>query len=104
MVSQVRTAEQTELARLNLRRLRASTDVLMIEPVPYEKVRGVGFYRQFLNPSEWPAFMRSGRSETRRALRAYRPERGERSNPTGRPYPVSKTKDSSVGTGVSSWA
>ena len=21
----------------------------MIEPVPYEKVRGVGFYRQFLN-------------------------------------------------------
>ena len=91
VASQVRTAQQTELARLNLRRLRASTDVLMIEPVPYEKVRGVGFYRQFLNPSEWPAFMRSGRSETRRALRAYRPERDERSNPTARPYPVSKT-------------
>ncbi len=91
VASQVRTAQQTELARLNLRRLRASTDVLMIEPVPYEKVRGVGFYRQFLNPSEWPAFMRSGRSETRRALRAYRPERDERSSPTGRPYPVSKT-------------
>ena len=36
--------------------------VAMIEPVPYEKVRGLGFYRQFLNNSEWPQFMRSGRS------------------------------------------
>jgi hypothetical protein len=50
----------------------------MIEPVPYEKVRGVGFYRQFLNPSEWPDFMRWGRAETRRALHAHRPRRPER--------------------------
>ncbi len=70
VASQVRTCQQSELARVNLRRLRAATDVLMIEPVPYEKVRGVGFYRQFLNPSEWPAFMRSGRAETRRVLRS----------------------------------
>jgi len=91
VASQVRTAQQTELARLNLRRLRAATDVLMIEPVPYEKVRGVGFYRQFLNPSEWPAFMRSGRAETRRVLLAHRPERNERSPLNGRPYPVPKT-------------
>lgn len=92
VASQVRTAQQTELARLNLRRLRAATDVLMIEPVPYEKVRGVGFYRQFLNPAEWPAFMRSGRAETRRALLAHRPERSERSALYGgRAYPVPKT-------------
>ena len=30
----------------------------MIEPVPYEKVRGVGFYRQFLSTRDWPGFMR----------------------------------------------
>ena len=91
VASQVRTCQQSELARVNLRRLRAATDVLMIEPVPYEKVRGVGFYRQFLNPSEWPAFMRSGRAQTRRVLLSHRPERDERSTPTGGPYPVSKT-------------
>jgi len=78
VASQVRTCQQSELARVNLRRLRAATDVLMIEPVPYEKVRGVGFYRQFLNPSEWPVFMRSGRAETRRVLQAHRPRHGER--------------------------
>ena len=73
VASQVRTCQQSELARINLRRLRASIDVLMIEPVPYEKVRGVGFYRQFLDPSEWPDFMRSGRTEARRVLHAQRP-------------------------------
>ncbi len=39
----------------------ASMPVAMIEPVPYEKVRGLGFYRQFLNNTEWPEFMRAGR-------------------------------------------
>jgi NTE family protein len=43
---------------------------MMIEPVPYAKVRGAGFYRQFLNTSEWPEFMRAGRSEARRVLAA----------------------------------
>jgi NTE family protein len=68
VASQVRTCQQEELARINLRRLADSTEVLMTEPVPYQKVRGVGFYRQFLNTSEWPDFMRAGRSEARRAL------------------------------------
>ena len=68
IASQVRTCQQVELARTNLRRLESDTDVLMIEPVPYAKVRGAGFYRQFLNTSEWPEFMRAGRSETRRVL------------------------------------
>ena len=40
----------------------------MIEPVPYETVRGVGFYRQFLNTSEWPRFMEAGRLHARQAL------------------------------------
>jgi NTE family protein len=62
VASQVRTSQQAELARVNLRRLRERMPVAMIEPVPYEKVRGLGFYRQFLNNSEWPHFMRSGRA------------------------------------------
>ena len=66
--SQVRTCQQVELARTNLTRLEQQMQVLMIEPVPYEKVRGVGFYRQFLSTREWGAFMRAGRLETRRAL------------------------------------
>jgi NTE family protein len=99
VASQVRTSQQSELARVNLSRLRAVTDVMMIEPVPYEKVRGVGFYRQFLNTSEWPAFMRSGRTETRRVLRAHRdrdPERARaRAATTGGPHAVPKTLASS---------
>jgi NTE family protein len=68
--AQVRTCQQVELARANLARLQTHMDVLMIEPVPYDKVRGVGFYRQFLNTAEWGAFMQAGRLETRRILAA----------------------------------
>ena len=68
IAGQVRTCQQTELARVNLGRLRAAMPVTMIEPVPYEKVRGLGFYRQFLNNAEWAAFMLAGRTEGLRAL------------------------------------
>ena len=68
IAGQVRTAQQAELARVNLGRLRAAMQVSMIEPVPYEKVRGLGFYRQFLNNAEWAAFMLAGRTEGLRAL------------------------------------
>jgi NTE family protein len=70
VASQVRTCQQVELARENLARLRAASKLIMIEPVDYETVRGVGFYRQFLSTRDWPAFMRAGRDEARRALRA----------------------------------
>ena len=53
---------------MNLGRLRAAMPVSMIEPVPYEKVRGLGFYRQFLNNTEWAAFMLAGRTEGLRTL------------------------------------
>jgi NTE family protein len=68
--SQVRTSQQVQLARENLRRLRGTSTVVMIDPVPYDKVRGLGFYRQFLDTSEWPAFMRAGRDVARDNLRA----------------------------------
>jgi NTE family protein len=68
--SQVRTCQHIELARHNLDRLRRETDVVMVDPVPHDKVRGIGFYRQFLDNSEWPAFMQAGRDATLAALSA----------------------------------
>ncbi len=72
IAGQVRTCQQLELARANLTRLEQHSTVLMIEPVSYEKVRGVGFYRQFLSSRDWPGFMRAGRTHTRQALRNHR--------------------------------
>lgn len=60
--SQVRTSQQAALARENLARLREACPVELIDPVPYEKVRGTGFYRQFIDNAEWPSFMRAGRT------------------------------------------
>jgi NTE family protein len=68
VASQVRTSQQAQLARVNLNRLRGVMPVAMMEPVSYEKVRGLGFYRQFLNNREWPQFMRSGRTAGLHAL------------------------------------
>jgi NTE family protein len=68
--SQVRTCQQVELARENLARLRRTCPVEMIEPVPYDKVRGTGFYRQFFDNGEWGAFMRAGREGALGALAA----------------------------------
>jgi NTE family protein len=75
VASQVRTCQQVELARENLARLRAESKVIMIEPVSYERVRGVGFYRQFLSTRDWAEFMRAGRDQARQALAA-RPGQG----------------------------
>jgi NTE family protein len=69
VASQVRTCQQVELARTNLARLEAALPTALLEPVSYEKVRGVGFYRQFLSTRDWPQFMAQGRMHTRTALR-----------------------------------
>lgn len=68
VASQVRTCQQIALARENLVRLGSVSDVLMIEPVSYEAVRGVGFYRQFLTTRDWGGFMEAGRVQARRVL------------------------------------
>ncbi len=68
VASQIRTCQQIALARENLARLRSASDVLMIEPVAYQLVRGAGFYRQFLTTRDWSAFMAAGRIHARRAL------------------------------------
>lgn len=70
IADQVVTAQHVQLARENLRRLRAVVPtVMMMEPVPYELVRRAGFYAQFLERRDWRAFMRSGRRDAARLLR-----------------------------------
>jgi NTE family protein len=72
IADQVVTAQHVQLARENLRRLRAEVrTVMMINPVPYELVRRAGFYQQFLDRSAWPEFMRAGRRATLTALRGH---------------------------------
>lgn len=68
VASQVRTSQQAQLARENLARLRAATEVHLLEPVPYDTVKGAGFYRQFLDTADWPEFMRAGRIAAADAL------------------------------------
>jgi NTE family protein len=72
IADQVVTAQHVQLARENLRRLRAEVrTVMMIDPVPYELVRRAGFYAQFLDHSRWPEFMRAGRRDALAALRRH---------------------------------
>lgn len=68
--SQVRTSQQAGLARENLARLRRESEVLMIEPVPYQTVQGLGFYRQFMDNRDWGSFMAAGRAAAWSALAA----------------------------------
>ena len=68
IAAQVRSCQHVQLARDHLRALQSAVDVVMIEPVPFEKVRGIGFYRQFIDQRDWPSFMRSGRDTTLAAL------------------------------------
>jgi len=56
-----------------LARLRRQTRTLLIEPVPYHKVAGTGFYEQFLDTRQWPEFMRAGREAMLAALRQHAP-------------------------------
>jgi NTE family protein len=67
--SQVRTCQQVQLAREHLARLRQTARTVLVEPVPYWKVAGTGFYEQFLDSREWPAFMRAGRAATLGVMR-----------------------------------
>jgi NTE family protein len=67
--SQVRTCQHVQLAREHLARLRREAVTLLVEPVPYWKVAGIGFYQQFLNNREWPDFMRAGRDAMLSSLR-----------------------------------
>jgi NTE family protein len=69
--AQVRNCQHAELAREHLARLRGAVPTLLVEPVPYWKVAGTGFYEQFLDTRDWPEFMRAGRAAMLEALRRY---------------------------------
>ena len=71
--SQVRTCQQAELAREHLARLRRQARTLLVEPVPYGKVAGTGFYEQFLDTCEWPQFMRAGHEAMLASLHQHAP-------------------------------
>jgi NTE family protein len=71
--SQVRTCQHVQLAREHLARLRREAVTLLVEPVPYWKVAGTGFYQQFLDTREWPQFMRAGRAAMLDSLREHTP-------------------------------
>jgi NTE family protein len=83
VASQVRTCQQIELARENLARLREAIPVLMTDPVPYEVVKGVGFYKQFMDRSDWPEFMRAGHRDALAALASFAKPRA-RSRPAAK--------------------
>jgi NTE family protein len=83
--SQVRTCQQAQLAREHLARLRRQTQTLLVEPVPYHKVAGTGFYEQFLDTRQWPEFMRAGRTALLAAMRQHAPTRRPFSPPSAWP-------------------
>jgi hypothetical protein len=62
-----------QLAREHLATLRRQARTLLVEPVPYQKVAGTGFYEQFLDTREWPQFMRAGRTAMLAAMRQHAP-------------------------------
>ncbi len=69
--AQVRTCQHAQLAREHLTALRRRTQTLLVEPVPYQKVAGTGFYQQFLDNREWPQFMRASRETMLASLRQH---------------------------------
>lgn len=84
--AQVRSVQHLQLARENLARLRREVaEVMMIQPVPYASIRGYGLYREFIDNSRWPDFMRSGRAETRRVLEEASGDSVRRTPPGSRP-------------------
>ncbi|MCU0265980.1 MAG: patatin-like phospholipase family protein [Actinomycetia bacterium] len=75
VASQTRTMQHLQLARRSLAALDAATEVLLVEPVPYDKVHGAGLYGQFLDNREWATFAREGYDVTTSALRDRAPVR-----------------------------
>lgn len=95
--SQIRTSQHIALARANLDRLRARCEAVLIEPVPYTAVSGTGFYRQFIDTTDWPGFIAAGAEQTREALRrlpsAAAAPAGPATNPPANPPRRSRTSD-----------
>jgi hypothetical protein len=72
-------ANQLELARRTRRRL--GDRLTLVEPVPYEGLRGMSFYELFLDRRDWPALIRSGYRATVEALQPLRRRKAGRARP-----------------------
>jgi NTE family protein len=64
--AQTKQCQHLEAARMQLHRIEDRC--LMIHPLPYEEVRGIRLYEQFLDRRLWPDFIRRGHLAARRAL------------------------------------
>ncbi|MDH4281780.1 MAG: patatin-like phospholipase family protein [Myxococcales bacterium] len=66
--SQTKQCQHLEAARMQLRRIEDRC--LMIHPLPYEEIRGIRLYEQFLDRTQWLGFIRRGHEAARRQLEA----------------------------------
>ena len=63
---QPRQGQHLELARMNLQLIEDRC--LLLHPVPYQEIKGVKFYEQFVDRSRWPEFVVRGYYNARRNL------------------------------------
>jgi predicted acylesterase/phospholipase RssA len=64
--SQPRHGQHLEAARMQLRMIQDRC--LLLHPVPYQEIKGVKFYEQFIDRSRWPEFILRGYYHARRNL------------------------------------
>jgi NTE family protein len=65
---QLQQCQHLESARMQLRRIQDRC--LMIHPLPYEEIRGIRLYEQFIDRRSWLDFIRRGHLAARRELEA----------------------------------
>ena len=65
---QTQMCQHLEAARMQLRRIQDRC--LMIHPLPYEEIKGIRLYEQFIDRRPWLDFMRRGHQAARRELEA----------------------------------
>ncbi|HNS03577.1 MAG TPA: patatin-like phospholipase family protein [Anaerolineae bacterium] len=63
---QSRHSQHLEVARMQMRLIQDRC--LLLHPVPYQEIKGVKFYEQFIDRSRWPEFIMRGYNHTRRTL------------------------------------
>ncbi len=65
---QTQQCQHLESARMQLRRIQDRC--LMIHPLPYDEIRGIRLYEQFIDRRSWLDFVRRGHEAARRELEA----------------------------------
>ena len=65
---QTQQCQHLESARMQLRRIQGRC--LMIHPLPYDEIRGIRLYEQFIDRRPWLDFIRRGHEAARRELEA----------------------------------